>query len=61
MWYLKVDGLDPVSVDKECEKVDAQESNHEAQHQAPHQKPHLRHISHNFQSSILFFKSENSN
>jgi hypothetical protein len=45
IWYLKVDGLDPVSVDEECEEVDAQESNHETQHQAPHQEPHLLHIS----------------
>ncbi len=44
IWYLKVDGLDPVSVDEEGEEVDAQESNHETQHQAPHQEPHLPHL-----------------
>jgi hypothetical protein len=43
--YLKVDRFDPVSIDEECEEVDAQESNHETKHQAPHQEPHLPHIS----------------
>jgi hypothetical protein len=45
IWYLKVDWLDPVSVDEEGEEVDAQESNHETQHQAPHQESNLSHIS----------------